>query len=128
MSLKILRKVKDLDSSTLNALASEGGYVGNGYFDNDYPRSANLSPELLKNTECFAIATEELEIVKDGIIDLVTAEKLRESAKLSFNVKIELDDESKSSIESKSEEPAHQILDPLAEVIVLGADGEGDRE
>lgn len=128
MSLKILRKVGNLDSVTLNALASEGGYVGNGYFDNDHPRSANLSPELLKNTECFAIATEELEIVKDGITDLVTAEKLRESAKLSFNVKIELDDESKSSIESTSEEPAHQILDPLAEVIVLGADGEGDRE
>ncbi len=127
MSLKILRKVGNLDSVTLNALASEGGYVGNGYFDNDHPRSANLSPELLKNTECFAIATEELDIVKDGITDLVTAEKLRESAKLSFNVKIELDDESKSSIESTSEEPAHQILDPLAEVIVLGADGEDER-
>jgi hypothetical protein len=127
MSLKILRKVKDIDSVTLQALASEGGYVGNGYFDNDHPRSANLSPELLKNTECFAIATEELEIVKDGILDLVTAEKLRESAKLSFNVKIELADEDKSSIESKSEEPAHQILDPLAEVIVLGADGEDER-
>ena len=128
MSLKILRKVKDLDSVTLQALSSEGGYVGDGYFDNDHPRSANLSPELLKNTECFAIATEELEIVKDGIADLVTAEKLRESAKLSFNVKIELADEDKSSIESKSEEPAHQIVDPIAEVLVLGSDGEGERE
>jgi hypothetical protein len=128
MSLKILRKVKDLDSVTLNALASEGGYVGDGYFDNDHPRSANLSPELVKNTEWFAIATDELEIVKDNILDLVTAEKLRESAKLSFNVKIELDDKEKSSVESKSEEPAHQILDPLAEVLVLGSDSEGNRE
>jgi hypothetical protein len=128
MSLKILRKVKDLDSVTLNALASEGGYVGDGYFDNDHPRSANLSPELLKNTKWFAIATEELEIVKDNILDLVTAEKLRESAKLSFNVKIELDDKEKSSVESKSEEPAHQILDPLSEVLVLGSDSEDNRE
>ena len=128
MSLKILRKVKDLDSVTLNALASEGGYVGDGYFDNDHPRSANLSPELVKHTEWFAIATDELEIVKDNILDLVTAEKLRESAKLSFNVKIELSDEDKSSIESKSEEPAHQILDPLAEVLVLGSDSEDNRE
>jgi hypothetical protein len=128
MSLKILRKVEGLDHATLNALSAEGGYVGDGYFDNDYPRSANLSPELLKNTQWFAIATEELEIVKDNILDLVTAEKLRESAKLSFNVKIELEDKEKSSVESKSEEPAHQILDPLAEVLVLGADGEDNRE
>lgn len=61
-----------------------------GYVDNDNTHATAITEALMEGTESFAIWDDEKGIVRDGIANLVMAEKMRASAKTVFSVDIEL--------------------------------------
>ena len=91
MEIKVLRKITPLDHGSTELIKSQDGFYGDGeYVDNDYPRDTVVAEDLLKATVGFALADEEGNIIRDNINDLVTAEKLRDGAEVSFGVEVSL--------------------------------------
>jgi len=91
MEIKVLRKIRPLDDGSTALVESQDGFYGNGqYVDNDYPRDTVVAEDLIKATIGFALADEDGNIIKDDIADLVTAEKLRDGATVSFGVEVSL--------------------------------------
>jgi len=91
MEIKVLRKISPLDHGSTELIKSQDGFYGDGeYVDNDYPRDTVVAEDLVKATIGFALADEEGNIIKDDIEDLVTAEKLRDGATVSFGVEVSL--------------------------------------
>ena len=91
MEIKVLRKITPLDHGSTELIKSQDGFYGDGeYVDNDYPRDNVVAEDLLKATVGFALADEEGNIIRDNINDLVTAEKLRDGAEVSFGVEVSL--------------------------------------
>lgn len=81
-------------------LDKKKGYFRKGYVDNDLPRPSAITEALMANTEEFAIFDDQAGIVKDGIPDLLKAEQIRASAKLTFSVDIDLPEEPAASVAS----------------------------
>ncbi len=91
MELKVLRKVKTLDASTAEFINGQDGFYGDGsYVDNDYPRDTVVAEEIVAATVSFAVADENGVIIRDDIPTLVEAERLKNSAEVTFNVNVKL--------------------------------------
>ena len=91
MELKVLRKIKTLDESTAQFIEGQDGFYGDGnYVDNDYPRDTVVAEEIVAATVSFAVADENGNIIRDDIPTLVEAERLKNSAEVTFNVNVKL--------------------------------------
>lgn len=92
MDLKVLRKIENLDEAVITFIENQDGFYGpdNNYVDNDHPRDTVVTEDLLKATVCFAVADGSGNIIRDGIPTLVEAERVKNSAEVTFNVKVNL--------------------------------------
>jgi hypothetical protein len=92
MDLKVLRKIENLDEAVISFIENQDGFYGpnNDYVDNDHPRDTFVTEDLLKATVCFAVADGDGNIISDNIPTLVEAERLKNSAEVTFNVKVTL--------------------------------------
>lgn len=92
---KVLRKVENLDAGTAEYCADHErkmDYINHGFVDANWPRAAAYSRAIRDATVGFAIA-DERGVVQREFKTLAAADKAAASAKTTFSVEIEDEEE-----------------------------------
>ena len=89
MSLRVLRKVEDLDPATAAYLTrTEGFDPDEGWVDNDTVRDEPYTKAIIEATSGFALANEDGDIIRE-FKTLTSVERAQGSARITFDVSIE---------------------------------------